>query len=339
MDWGKKNVLVTGGGGFLGRYIVERLQSLNCKHIHSFGRSNQPELAAVGVNVFCGDIADADSVNDAAANCDVIFHTAAKAGIWGKYRDFRKTNIQGTANVLAACKKFQIPILVNTSSPSVISAEKNIENADESLPIPNSFLSHYPSTKAVAEKLVSEAASAELRTVSLRPHLIWGPRDPHILPRLLKRAAKKRLLMVGEGTNKVDLTYVENAAHAHILAAEMLNEKPELSGKIYFISDDAPVVLWQWIADLLARLDLPPVTRSISYPLAGKIGSILETIYRLFCLPGEPPMTRFVAAQLAHTHYFNITAAKRDLGYLPVVPPDKALEKTIACFDNKQYNH
>lgn len=338
MDWGKKNVLVTGGGGFLGRYIVERLLALNCNHIVTLGRSPQPELTTAGVKVICGDIADSDSVNEAAEDCDLVFHTAAKAGIWGKYRDFQRTNIQGTENVISACKKYRIPILVNTSSPSVIATEKNIENADESFPIPDTFLSHYPRTKAAAEKLVAEAASAELRTVSLRPHLIWGPRDPHILPRLFLRAAKKRLVRVGDGTNKVDLTYVENAAHAHILAAEMLDNKPELSAKTYFVSDDGPVVLWQWISDLLSRMNLPPITRNISYLRARRIAGVLETVFRLFALPGEPPMTRFVAAQLAHNHYFNITAAKRDLGYRPIIPTEKALEKTVAFFDNKQYN-
>lgn len=336
MDWKEKRVLVTGGGGFLGRYIVEELLALGCTSINSLGRSCQPALAEKGVNTICGNIADPDAVDNAAENCDIIFHTAAKAGIWGKYRDFYNTNITGTANVIAACSKHQIPILINTSSPSVIAVEHDIENADEELPFPETFLSHYSDTKAEAEKMVANAASDQLKTISLRPHLIWGPRDPHILPRLFQRAAAKRLIQIGDGNNKVDLTYVENAAHAHILAAEVLAAKSEISGKSYFISDDAPVLLWPWINDMLEKMDLPTISRNISYKKARRIGIFFEIFYNIFCFLGEPPMTRFVASQLGHSHFFNISAAKNDFGYQTIIANEKAIEKTVQYFDKKR---
>jgi 2-alkyl-3-oxoalkanoate reductase len=332
MNWKEKRVLITGGGGFLGRYIVEELLSLGCKSIKSLGRSSKPELTEKGVNVVCGDVRNRDFVIDAAKNCDIIFHTAAKADIWGKYRDFYNTNVKGTANVIVACEANKIPILINTSSPSVVSSEDNLENVDEAIPIPEKFLTHYPSTKAVAEKLVAQAVSGEFRTISLRPHLIWGPRDPHILPRLFQRAASKRLIRIGDGDNKVDLTYVENAAHAHIQAAETLAMKPEISGKSYFISDDSPVLLWPWIDEMLKKMNLPAISRNMSYKKARRIGVCLEIIHKILCLPGEPLMTRFVAAQLGHSHFFNISAAKADLGYSPIIPNEKAMEKTIEYF-------
>ena len=335
MDWKEKQVFITGGGGFLGRYIVEELLLSSCKRITSLGRSLQPELESQGVNVICGDIADPAVVAHAAENCDVIFHTAAKAGIWGKYRDFYNTNIKGTENVIAACKVHKIPLLINTSSPSVVSSEDDIENADETMPIPENFLTHYPKTKAIAETLVTNAASNELRTISIRPHLIWGPRDPHILPRVFKRAAAKRLIQIGDGNNKVDLTYVENAAHAHIQAAETLAEKPELSGKSYFISDDNPVLLWSWIGEMLQKVNLPPISRNISYRKARRIGVIMETIYKLLCLPGEPPITRFIATQLGHSHFFNISAAKRDFAYSPIIDQETAFKKTVEYFEKQ----
>ncbi len=335
MNWKEKRIFITGGSGFLGRYIVEELLSLDCNSITSLGRSPQLELKAQGVNVICGDIADTDKVVQAAKHSDIIFHTAAKAGIWGKYQDFYNTNIKGTENVITACKTHKISLLINTSSPSVVSSEKDIENADETMPVPETFLTHYPKTKAIAENLVSNAVSNELHTISIRPHLIWGPRDPHILPRIFQRAAAKRLIQIGDGNNKVDLTYVENAAHAHIQAAEALAEKPELSGKHYFISDDNPVLLWPWIGEILQRMKLPPVSRNISYSKARKIGLILETIYKLFYLPGEPPMTRFVASQLGHSHFFNITAAKQDFAYSTIVADEKALQKTVKYFENQ----
>ena len=335
MNWQRKKVLVTGGGGFLGRYILESLISQNCAEITSLGRSPQPELCELGINVICGDIADRDVVSQAAAGANIIFHTAAKAGVWGTYQQFFNTNVKGTENVIAACKKHQIPLLINTSSPSVVSMDKDIINGDESIPYPANFLTHYPATKAVAEKMVSEAADSEFRTISLRPHLIWGPRDPHILPRLFSKAKASRLMQVGKGDNKVDLTYVENAAFAHIKAAEKLAEKPDISGKNYFISDDNPVLLWPWINDLLQRLKIPQIKKQISYKKAQVVGGILESIFKLLHLPGEPPMTRFVASQLAHSHFFNISAAKEDLGYTPLISDKKAMEKTVAYFENQ----
>lgn len=335
MNWQKKKVLITGGGGFLGRYIIESLLSLNCTSITSLGRSPQPELANLGVKVICGNIADEKMVLQAAEEVDLIFHTAAKAGIWGPYKQFYNTNVIGTENILTACRSHKIPLLINTSSPSVVSAAENIEHGDESIAYPAEYLAYYPQTKAEAEKKVAAAANSELRTISLRPHLIWGPRDPHILPRLLGKAKSGRLRQVGDGKNKVDLTFVENAAAAHLQAAASLAEKPEISGKNYFISDDEPVMLWQWINDLLTKLGIPEINKQISFGSARKTAAVLETVFKILHLPGEPPMTRFIAAQLAHSHYFNISAAKKAFGYHPVISGEKAMEKTVTFFTNK----
>lgn len=332
MRWQKKKVLVTGGGGFLGRYIVESLISLNCSSISSLGRSPQPDLTADGVNVVCADIADKEKVLQATENIDVIFHTAAKAGVWGSFKDFYDTNVKGTENIIEACRQNDISILINTSSPSVVSTDKDIENGDENIPYPENYLAYYPQTKAEAEMLISNAAQEGLNTISLRPHLIWGPRDPHILPRLFSKAETGRLRQVGDGRNKVDITYVENAASAHLKAAEALDENPGLTGKNYFISDDNPVLLWPWINDLLMKLNIPPVKKKISYKKARYIGFAMELFFKYLCLPIEPPMTRFVASQLAHSHFFNISAAKKDLGYLPAISAEKALEKTVEFF-------
>jgi nucleoside-diphosphate-sugar epimerase len=208
----------------------------------------------------------------------------------------------------------------------------NIENMNESSPYPETFLAHYPHSKALAEQLVMRANDAILSTVSLRPHLIWGPEDPHLLPRLIQKGRMGKLIQVGAADNLVDLTYVENAAYAHILAAENLNGNGNAAGKTYFISDEAPVNIWKWLYELFEKLDIPPVKKSISYRQAYCLGAVMEKLFLL--LPGEPPMTRFVAGQLAFSHYFNISAAKKDLGYQPAVTPEEAMEKTIAYFSS-----
>lgn len=332
MDWRKETVLVTGGGGFLGRYIVRRLLKLGCKSLRIFGRSLQPDLENIGVKVFQGDLRADEKVEGACEGATTVFHTAAKAGVWGKWKDYYEINVTGTANIISACRKKNVPYLVYTSSPSVALSSVDVEGADETIPYPENYLAHYPRSKALAEKMVLAADSPDLATVSLRPHLIWGPGDPHLLPRLIERAKKGKLMRVGNGKNIVDLTYVENAAQAHILAAESLcssSRVPPVHGKAYFISDGKPVVLWDWVNNLLERLDIQPVKRGISYLKAYQIGAVMELVFTLLPFLGEPPMTRFVAGQLSHSHYFNISAARSDIGYGPVISSEDALDKTV----------
>ncbi|MCF6176818.1 MAG: NAD-dependent epimerase/dehydratase family protein [Victivallaceae bacterium] len=329
MDWTKEQVIVYGGGGFLGRYIVEHLLTLNCDRIKTFNRSAAPELAAMGVETISGDLREPLAVINAASKCTTVFHTAAKAGVWGRYKDYYDINVRGTENILAACRTHDIKTLIYTSSPSVAYPPTcDIENINEDEPYPEKYLACYPETKAIAEKKVIGEPNKDLSCVVLRPHLLWGPRDPHLLPRVIDAARRKRLAIIGDGLNRVDMTYIDNAAHAHILAAEYLKCQKKCVRRRYFISDDSPVVLWEWVNNLLKKLDIPPVTRTISYRKAMSIARILEIVYKLLPL-GEPPITRFAAGQLAHSHYFDISAAKNDLGYMPVVDYDEAMKATL----------
>nr|WP_279384378.1 NAD-dependent epimerase/dehydratase family protein [Geotalea toluenoxydans] len=166
--------LVTGGGGFLGNAIV-RLLMARGDDVRSFSRSEYPELAQLGVEQVQGDLADTERMTTAAAGCDVVFHVAAKAGIWGDHADYHRANVTGTENVLAACRKQAIKRLVYTGSPSVVFDGRDVEGSDESLPYLEHYEAHYPQTKALAEQLVLAANSPSLATVSLRPHLIWAP--------------------------------------------------------------------------------------------------------------------------------------------------------------------
>ncbi len=336
MNWKNESVLVTGGGGFLGKHIIEALRRLNCGTIRSVGRRAQPELGKTGVEVLCGDISDSDFILKACESRSLVFHAAALAGVWGKREDFYRINVTGTQNVADSCRKRNITALVYTSSPSVVLHDGDTINADESVPYPEKYLAPYPETKAIAERLVLNANTADFATVAIRPHLIWGPGDPHLLPRVVERARTGKLMQVGDGKNLVDMTYVDNAALAHVAAAETLRNSQKANGKAYFISDGNPVVLWDWINSLLKRLDVPPVNKKISYRSAYAAGALMELLYKLLPFPGEPPMTRFVAGQLAHSHYFNISAARNDLGYNPGISHEDALEKTLEWLRGKQ---
>ena len=200
-----------------------------------------------------------------------------------------------------------------------------MQGVDESVPYPTKFNAFYSETKAMAEQLVLKAADKRLRTVVLRPHQIWGPGDPHFVPRLIARA--KKLKRIGSGDNLVDTTYIDNAADAHILAANALEKNPAISGNIYFITQADPIPAWDMIDAILAAAGLPPVKGVISYKTAWTIGAVMEFFYRTFKLPGEPPMTRFLADAVAKSHWFDISAAKRDLGYTPKVPVKEGLRR------------
>src|SRR5262245_17274506 len=179
--------LVTGGGGFLGGAIV-RLLRQHGREARSFTRTAYPWLDELGVEPVLGDVADPAAVERAVAGVDVVFHVAARAGVWGRHADFFATNVTGTGNVIAAMKKHAVRKLVYTSTPSVVHDGGDLEGADESVPYPKHFVAAYPETKALAEQAVLAANGPELATVALRPHLIWGPGDPHLVPRILERA-------------------------------------------------------------------------------------------------------------------------------------------------------
>lgn len=326
--------LVTGGGGFLGRHIVEQLLNRG-DEVTVFARGAYPALEQIGANLIRGDLQDAGAVRGACTGMDAVFHVAAKAGYWGAWNSFYGPNVIGTQNIIAACRKQNVPKLIYTSSPSVVFNGRPHLGADESLPYPEQYENYYSHTKALGEQLVTQANGADLLTVSLRPHIIWGPGDTQILPRLVARAKAGKLIQVGDGTNKVDATYVEDAARAHLLAADALAPGSAVAGSIYFISQDAPVNLWNFVNELLVRLNVPPVRRRISLPVARAIGAVLEFAYRTFRLKGEPRLTRFLASELAMSHYYDISRAKEDFDYRPQVSIEEGLRRTVEYFREK----
>jgi len=322
-------VLVTGGGGFLGGAIIDQLL-VRGESVRSISRSTYPKLEAKGVTCIQGDLADAQAVSNAAEGCELVFHVAAKAGVWGSYEDYFEANVVGTRNVIAACKTHQIPHLVHTSSPSVTFAGEDENGVDESIPYAPNFLCNYPKTKAQAEQEVLAANDGTLHTVALRPHLIWGPGDNHLVPRIVARAKAGKLKLVGDGSNRVDATYVDNAASAHLAAADELRGDGTCAGKAYFISNDEPIAMKDLLNQILAAADLPPVTQSVPPGLAYAVGAAMEGAYRLFGKEEEPMMTRFVARQLATDHWYDIGAAKNDFGYNPAVTMADGMERLKA---------
>lgn len=327
--------LVTGGGGFLGKAIVMKLIERG-DEVRSFSRGEYPELHKLGVDVVQGDIADPSAVHAAVANCEIVYHVAAKPGIWGPHEEYHRTNVTGTENVVSACKNHQVSRLVYTSSPSVVHSGGDVEGIDESTPYATHFETHYPRTKAIAEQMVLGANSETMATVALRPHLIWGPGDNHLVPRLIARGKAGRLRRVGKAPHLVDSTYIDNAAEAHLLAADRLKPGSTIGGKAYFISQGEPVDITELINRIIATADIPPITRTVSPGVAYAVGWVFEAIYSLFHVKKEPPMTRFLAKQLSTAHWFDISAARRDLGYSPDVSIAEGLKRLEQAFGAKE---
>lgn len=320
-----KCVLVTGAGGFLGTALCRFLRTANIKVI-GFARSDYPHLQEIGVTLIQGDLQDKNAVIKAMAGCDHVFHVASKAGVWGDKASYFEPNVTGTENIIAGCHQHNIKNLIYTSTPSVTFSGEDENNIDESHPYAEQFLNFYGLSKAIAEKIVIDSQSAQLNTVSLRPHLIWGPGDPHLVPRVIERAKAGKLKLVGKVDKLVDTTYIDNAVYAHLLAALELNKpSPRCAGKAYFISNDQPIFMADMLNNILSVANLPKVTARVPSKLAYWVGTLLEWWYLKTDNQNEPIMTRFVARQLSTSHYFNISAAKNDFDYQALVTLEQGM--------------
>lgn len=325
-------VLVTGGGGFLGKALVRRLLERG-ESVRSFSRGEYPELSALGVEARRGDLADAAAVGAACEGMEAVFHVGAKAGIWGTEEEYRRSNVEGTRNVIEACRKSGVRKLVFTSSPSVVFGGEDLEGVDESIPYPKRYEAAYPRTKAEAERMALSANGPGLLTTALRPHLIWGPGDNHLVPRLVARSRSGALRRVSGPPRRVDSTYIDNAVDAHLAALDRLSSpQSPPAGKAYFIAQDEPMPLWELIDRILEAAGEPPVRKTISPKAAYAAGWFLETVHRALGLEGEPRMTRFLAHQLSTAHWFDLSAARRDLDYRPRVSVAEGLSRLKESF-------
>lgn len=320
-------VLVTGASGFLGQHIAKQL--LDAGHeVTNFSRSTPAALTEIGISTINGNIRNYDDIQKASSGFDAIIHTASLVAMWGKWEDFRATNIDGTNNVIQACIENNINKLVYTSTPSVVFGNKSLTGVDESTPYPKKYLADYAKSKAAAEKNVLHANSEKLMTVALRPHLIFGSDDKNLIPRLLSKFKKSQLLIIGDGENTVDVIHVKNAAFAHILALESLKENSPSLGQAYFLGQERPVNLWNFINAILKQYNLGPIDKKISSKKAYFIATLIEFTYKFFKITKhEPPLTRFMVKQFTKSHYFNHQKSLNDLGNYYLLNIEDALKE------------
>ena len=320
-------ILVTGGKGFLGSSIVHRLLELG-HQVETLSRSTGSKKNST-VKHHQLDLSKKVLNFEQFKGIECIFHTAAKAGIDGRYHDYYTANYLGTKNILNLAKDIGVKYFIYTSSPSVVFSGKPISDGNEKLSYVSNRVSPYSHTKALAEEAVLHANNNTFLSTSLRPHLIWGENDPHLLPKVISLHKNGKLKIVGEGNNQVDLTHIDNVVHAHILAFDALLEGYPLDGKAYFISQNEPVKLWDWINSIFRDLNLDPIDNRISFPKAYCAGAFLEILWKILRLKSDLPMSRFVACQLAHDHWFSTESAKSDFGYEPIISMSEAMKKTL----------
>ena len=324
-------ILVTGGLGFIGFRIVEKLIEQG-HEVHALGRTSvpPPEKRIDGLHYHCHDLSVSVLSKGWFQGTETVFHVAAKAGVGGRFQEYLHANLTSTEKLLAAAKQAQVKRLIYTSTPSVVFSKFPICNGDESLPYSSENFSPYATTKAWAEKAVLSANDRSgMQTVALRPHLVWGAGDPHLLPRVIARHKAGKFKVVGDGKNQVDLTHVDNVVHAHLCALQAMVSEPSLGGKAYFIGQEEPVCLWEWLNLIFAKIGLPALEKNVAFKTAYQLGSLIEKVWSTLHLKSDPPMTRFVACQLAQDHWFSSRAARNDLNYRPILSMDQAMEKTL----------
>jgi nucleoside-diphosphate-sugar epimerase len=320
---------VTGGSGFVGKALSIKLLEQGWD-VCGLSRRTVQEIESAGGRSLSLDITDADAKSwSCFQGAEVVFHVAAHVGMWGRLEDFMRVNVDGTQNVLNACKRYGVKRLVYTSSPSVVADGTDLQGIDESYPYPDHYEAFYPQTKAQAERLVLAANSDTLFTCALRPHLIWGPGDVNFVPTILERAKAGKLIQVGAGENMVDTCYIEDCISAHMLAAAALEENRNARGKAYFISQGEPVSLWGWINQVLELNRLPLIEKAISRKVAGVLATICEWFSKIHPRHPEPLLTRFLVSEMATDHYFSLALARKELGFEPRFSVAEALAKTF----------
>jgi nucleoside-diphosphate-sugar epimerase len=341
-------VFITGASGFIGGKLAERLLA-DGRQVRVLARRPLPDLERLGAKILLGDLDNIAMLRQGCEGVGTVFHVAGRVGVWGPPDDFFRVNVQGTRNVLAACREARVPRLVYTSSPSVVYNGGDLRNVNESAPLCTQAPCAYPTSKAAAEREVLAAHSKDLATVALRPHLVWGPGDKNLVPRIIALARAGKLKIIGPGRNTVDITHITNVVDAHLLAEAALSagagapsprteaaeggRSPSYpGGRAYFITNGEPLMLWDWINEVLRGIGAPEINSHVPLPVAYAAGATLETAWRLFRRAGEPPMTRFVAKEMATDHWFDITAARRDLGYQPRITVAQGTTELIAHY-------
>ncbi len=287
--------------------------------VASFSRNSYSQHIELGVKSFTGDISNPAHIFTACKDIEAVFHTAAKVGFWGTYADFYKTNVSGTENLINSCISNGVGRLIFTSSASVVFDGTHLEGINESVNYPLVAASNYTATKAIAEQMVLQANSGFLRTISLRPHLVWGPGDTQLIPKMIQRAESGKLRRPGKRDYFIDTTYIDNLIDAQLLALDKMELDKAICGKPFFITDGKPVKSWDFINSILMTAGVDPIKKTFPKAFALAVAWIIEKTNQLLKSNKDPFISRFLIHELCTHHWFDISAARSLLGYQPAI--------------------
>jgi len=327
-------VLVTGATGFLGGHVVRALLAQG-RAVRAMGRNLQAGLAlsALGADFVPVDLTDRAPTVEACRGVRAVIHAGALSSAWGKVRDFYETNVTGTEHVIAGCLAHGVDRLVYISSPSVLSRFEVQRGLDESQPLPERFVSVYSETKAQAERRVQEARDRGLRTVILRPKAIYGPGDQAIFPRIVEAVSRGRFPILGDGSTVTDITHVEDVVQAVLRALDA----EKAVGNIYHITGGQEVNLLEVVKRIIERRGYPPLRRTVPAGRAMLAAGVVEDLWRALRLKGEPPLTRYKVSIMVYSQTYDITAARRDLGYEPRVSWQEGVTRFLDSRDERTH--
>ena len=315
------STFVTGGSGFIGGRLIGRLVAGGSR-VRALARSEAAaeKVRAAGAEPVRGDLGDRTAMQAGAEGCATAFHAAAFLGDWGRWEDFERGNVEGTRNALAACRAAGVRRFVHVGTEAALLDGQPLVEADETAPLRPDSRAHYSRSKALAEQAVRDASEVAFETVVIRPRLVWGPGDPTILPALVDAVRAGRFVWIGGGRHRTSTTHVDNAVEGLLLGAA--RGRP---GEAYFVTDGEPLVFREFVSRLLATQGVEAPARSLPAPAARLAAAAAEGTWRLLPLRGAPPVTRLAVWLSSLECTLDISKARAELGYEPVVPVDDGL--------------
>lgn len=313
-------VFVTGGSGFIGGALIRRLIA-DGHQVNALARSeaSASKLTDLGATPKRGDITDPESLATAAEGAELAFHAAAWLDRNGTWADYAKSNVDGTRNVIDACRKANVRRLIHVSTEAVLIAGKPLINVDETAPLRTDSRAPYPATKAQAELLV-RAANDTMETVIVRPRFVWGAGDTSVLPNIIAAVQSGRFAWIGGGTHLTDTTHIDNTVEGLVLAANR-----GTPGETYFVTDGEAVQFRAFLTELLDTQGIQAPTRTLPYWLGSLLADTGERAWRVFHRPGSPPLDYFSLWVSGQECTININKARDQLGYTPVRTRDDGL--------------
>lgn len=328
------NALVTGATGFLGSHLAKALAQRGY-NVRALVRNPRKlsRLNGYDIETVEGNLLDPSSLKKATSGQDIVFHNAGMVDQWGKRETFYNVNVDGTNNLLKACLSSGIKRFIHSSSVTVLGKPRNNSPMDETFPYAEHTFEFYTETKILSEKAVLDYYEKEgLPVTVIRPGIIWGPGDTTILPRLERLTRKGLIFNIGKGNNVLCLTYISNLVEGFILAAE----SPEAIGQIYHITDDEKITSRTFFTELAIAMGLKPPAFSIPFSVLYATAYLWETLAKSMRLSKPPIITRYGICLLGCDFNYDISRAKRELGYNPKTSFKEGMENTARWYKNER---